>query len=73
MRQYYFNAYLTTEQCEAYYRGAVKYVVVTADSGERVQLQFHHLRPIIGSAGLRGRFRLSVSEQGAFQRLEKIN
>ena len=73
MRQYQFNAVLTAEQCLQYYQGKVKYVVVTADDGTRVQLQFRHVQPFIDSLGLRGRFRLTVSEQGAFKQLEKIN
>ncbi len=73
MRQYLFSALLNAEQCLAYYSGEIKYVLVTTDDGVRIQLQFRHLLPFIDSLGLRGRFRLSVSEQGAFVRLEKIN
>ena len=73
MQQYLFNAVLTTEQCLSYYRGEVKYVVVTTDDGVRIQLNFRHLQPFVDALGLRGRFRLQISEQGAFKRLEKIN
>ena len=73
MQQYLFNAVLSAEQCLRYYRGEIKYVVVTTDNGVRIQLHFRHLQPFVDSLGLRGRFRLQVSEQGAFQRLEKIN
>jgi hypothetical protein len=73
MRRYFFNAYLTTEQCVAYYRGDIRDVVVTADSGERVQLRFRHFQPFIDTIGVRGRFRLTVGSDGAFISLEKIN
>ena len=73
MQQFLFNAVLSTEQCLSYYSGQIKYVLVTADSGERIQLHFRHLQPFIDRLGLRGRFRLTVSKQGAFVRLEKIN
>ncbi len=73
MRQYLFNAVLSAEHCLGYYRGKIKYVLVTADDGQRIQLQFRHLQPFVDTLGLRGRFRLTISEQGAFVRLEKIN
>ncbi|MEH8019160.1 DUF2835 domain-containing protein [Rheinheimera muenzenbergensis] len=73
MPQYKFNAVLSTEQCLGYYRGEIKYVLVTTDEGLRIQLHFRHLQPFVDALGLRGRFRLSVTEQGSFQRLEKIN
>lgn len=73
MPQYKFNAVLSTEQCLRYYCGQVKYVLVTTDDGLRIQLHFRHLLPFIDSLGIRGRFRLKVTEQGTFERLEKIN
>ena len=73
MRRYFFNAMLSAEQCYGYYRGDIKNVVVTTDSGERVQLMFKLFQRFIGSDGIRGRFRLIVSEQGAFVSLDKIN
>ncbi|HEX5792610.1 MAG TPA: DUF2835 family protein [Rheinheimera sp.] len=73
MRRYFFNAMLSAEQCYGYYRGEIRYVVVTADNGERVQLNFRHFQRFIDALGIRGRFRLTVTEEGAFVRLEKIN
>ncbi|MDP5135449.1 DUF2835 family protein [Rheinheimera baltica] len=73
MQRYFFNAMLTTDQCYGYYRGEISYVVVTTDNGTRVQLAFRHFQPFVDSNGIRGRFRLTISEQGAFISLEKIN
>ncbi|HSG50628.1 MAG TPA: DUF2835 family protein [Rheinheimera sp.] len=73
MRQYYFSAFVTTEQCLGYYRGEIKNVVVTADSGVRVQLPFRHFQPFIDVNGIRGQFRLTLNAEGAFVSLEKIN
>ncbi|KKO46587.1 hypothetical protein WG68_04630 [Arsukibacterium ikkense] len=72
-RQYLFNAYLAKEKCLQYYQGKLRYVVVTADSGERIQLALKHFQPFFSDLGLRGRFRLFLLENGAFQQLEKIN
>tara|TARA_R110002126_G_scaffold38993_23_gene116080 strand:+ start:12206 stop:12430 length:225 start_codon:yes stop_codon:yes gene_type:complete len=71
--QYVFSAYLAREKCLLFYQGTVHYVVVTADSGERIQLSLKHFQRFFCSLGLRGRFRLTLTEAGAFQRLEKIN
>ena len=73
MRRYFFNATLSAEQCYGYYRGAIRNVIVIADSGERVQLAFRHFQPFVDMNGIRGRFRLTLTEHGAFVSLEKIN
>ncbi|MCS4307943.1 hypothetical protein M2404_002291 [Rheinheimera pacifica] len=73
MRRYFFNASLSAEQCYGYYRGDIKYVIVTTDNGERVQLQFRHFQRYVDMNGLRGRFRLTLAENDSFIALEKIN
>ncbi|WP_372626593.1 DUF2835 family protein [Arsukibacterium sp.] len=72
-RLFVFSAFLEREKCLLYYQGSVRYVVVTADSGERIQLGLKHFQPFFSELGLRGRFRLSLTQSGAFERLEKIN
>ena len=73
MQRYYFSMHLTVEQCQGYYSGAIRYVVVKADSGQRVQLLFRHFQPFVSAIGIRGRFRLTTEESGRFVSLEKIN
>lgn len=73
MRRYYFNISLCSEQCRQYYSGDIRYVIVTDDKGERIQLKFKHFLPFISSYGIRGRFRLTLDENFAFVTLEKIN
>ena len=73
MRRFFFTGSLSAEECYGYYRGLIKYVVVTTDSGERVQLHFRHFQRFIDSSGFRGRFRLTVDDNNAFIALEKIN
>lgn len=72
-RSYLFSAFLEVEKCQRYYRGEVKYVLVTADSGERVQLAFRHFQPYVTQLGIRGRFRLTINNHGEFLQLEKIS
>ncbi|OZB42017.1 MAG: hypothetical protein B7X50_05610 [Alishewanella sp. 34-51-39] len=72
-RSYLFGAFLSAEKCQRYYRGEVRYVIVTADSGERIQLAFRHFQPYLSQLGIRGRFRLTVNAAGDFLQLEKIS
>ena len=71
MREYHFSMQMTVEQCERYYRGSVKYVVVTCDNGLTVQLPIEKFRPYVTTNGIRGRFRLIVDDNNRFQALEK--
>jgi len=74
MQQLYrFRLELTSEQCLGYYQGIVRYVLVQAESGERVQLRAEHFRPFISHAGLSGRFELMTTATGKFVSLKKIN
>lgn len=72
-RCYTFSGFLSAEKCQQYYRGEARYVIVTADSGERIQLAFKHFKPYISQLGIRGRFRLTVADNGDFLELEKIS
>ena len=72
-RIYRFRLELTSEQCLGYYQGIIRYVLVQAESGERVQLGAQHFRAFISHAGLSGRFELTTSQSGKFVSLKKIN
>lgn len=73
MQQYFFSIVVSPEQCQRFYRGQTKYVVVTDNNGKKIQLLFNHFRPFINTLGIRGSFRLTLTEQAAFVALEKIN
>lgn len=72
-RSYTFGGFISVEKCQQYYRGEVRHIIVTADTGERVQLAFRHFQPYISQLGIRGRFRLTLTENGEFLQLEKIS
>lgn len=72
-RTYRFRLELTSDQCLGYYQGIIRYVLVQAESGERVQLSADHFRPFICHAGLYGRFELITTQTGKFVSLKKIN
>jgi hypothetical protein len=73
MRQYRFRLVLDVEQCLAFYRGAYTDVVVRADNGQTVQLPLRYFRPYISHTGVDARFVLTLTDQGKFSSLEKIN
>jgi len=72
-RVYRFRLELTSEQCLGYYQGIIRYILVQAESGERVQISADHFRPFISHSGLSGRFELTTTEMGKFMALKKIN
>ena len=43
------------------------------DGGKTVRFDAEHLRPFISSIGIRGRFRLILTEQNRFLKLEKVS
>lgn len=72
-RVYFFNGYLSPEKCQQYYQGEARYVIVTSDQGERIRLAFRHFQPFVSQVGIRGRFRLTVADNGDFLAMEKIS
>ncbi len=67
MKHYIFNIALSYLECENLYSSSIKSVVVTAVSGERVQIPSTSLRPFIEPTGIKGRFCLIVSKQNKIQ------
>ena len=73
MRQYFFTLAVPYVQCENLYITGNNAVVLTADSGERIQLPTVNLRPYIDRQGLNGRFRLVIDNQNKVKSFDKIN
>lgn len=73
MRQYRFAVKLDKSQCLAFYQGVITEVVVYSDTGQTVQLPLKHFRRYMQHEGLQGFFVLTVTNEGKFYRLEKIN
>lgn len=63
---FYFSLNVPYHQCQALYDGSAPHAILTADSGKRVQIPVNHLKQCINSAGLKGRFRLTVDENHKF-------
>jgi hypothetical protein len=50
----------------------LKTVVVTATTGERVQIPSTRLRPFVEPTGIKGRFCLTVNNENKIQSFERV-
>jgi hypothetical protein len=73
MKRYLFTISLSYLECENLYLAAVKTVIVTANSGERVQIPSISLRPFIEPTGIKGSFCLTVNKENKIQSFERFN
>ena len=73
MKRYIFSINLSYVECENLYLSNVKTVVVTATTGERVQIPSTRLRPFVEPTGIKGSFCLSVNAENKIQSFERIN
>ena len=64
---YTFTLSLPYSDCENLYVTGINSVVITADSGERVQVPTKNLRPYVSRDGLKGRFRLVVNQHNKIE------
>lgn len=72
LTHYFFSVNMPYSECESLYLGQVKYVVVTADSGLRIQVPSVNIRKFVDTRGLVGRFRLSVDTNNKIQELVRV-
>lgn len=63
---------LSAETCLAYYEGRVEQVVAVGLDGRRVAFPAVALRRIMTRDGVRGVFRLEVSEQGRLVSIRQV-
>ncbi|WP_083928559.1 DUF2835 family protein [Salinimonas chungwhensis] len=69
---YFFSLAATYRECEKLYRSPGGNILLTSESGHRVQVPCATLRPFLTSIGIHGRFRLTVSPANKIIRFEKI-
>ncbi|MDP4535268.1 DUF2835 family protein [Alkalimonas collagenimarina] len=71
MRQYHFVMHLSKDECLQYYQGHFRKLVVTAVSGERIQISAKHFHRFIQRDGIHGFFTLTLDSNGKLVRLVK--
>ncbi|TDF41814.1 DUF2835 family protein [Alteromonadaceae bacterium M269] len=72
MRQYFFTLNVSYLQCEQLYEPGRNVAIMTADSGERVQLPIVNLRPYTTKDGIQGKFKMVVSDQNKIISFDKV-
>lgn len=72
MIEYYFNLQLSYNECMDYYTGRYRSIQVLEDSGKTIRFAASNLRPFISSLGIRGRFRILLTRENKFIRIEKV-
>ncbi|MGR5143840.1 DUF2835 domain-containing protein [Photobacterium sp. DNB23_23_1] len=73
MKAYTFSMHITYQQFLQHYSGAASHVLVMTENGLRLQLPAARLRPFLTQLGIRGRFRVMVSEANKLQAIEQIS
>lgn len=70
MNQYFFSLNIPYQTFLSHYNGAASNVLVTTETGLRLQLPASRFRPFLSQIGLKGRFRLITDQNNKFVRLE---
>lgn len=73
MQTYYFSMFISYQDFELLYRGAVRNVQVTDDNGKTIRLPAVKFIPWLSRIGIRGRFKLTLGDDNKFISLEKIS
>ncbi|MFT7260461.1 MAG: hypothetical protein ACI9MS_002330 [Glaciecola sp.] len=73
MKRYLFTISLSYLECENLYLTAVKTVIITATTGERVQIPSFSLRTFIEPTGINGNFCLTVNRENKIQSFERMS
>jgi hypothetical protein len=69
--KYYFGINMTSQEFLPYYQGRIKAIIVTSNSGVRVEFPAMHLRNYLTASGIRGKFCLQT-QNNKFLSLDKI-
>lgn len=72
MIEYYFTLRLSYNECMNYYHGRFSSLQVVEDGGKTVRFSANHLRPFITNLGIRGRFRILLTPENKFIRIERV-
>lgn len=73
MKNYVFDIKMSYAQCQDLYVQQIRYVIVQAHSGEKVQLPKENLQKYLLPTGIHGRFELGVNSQNKIVYLHKVH
>ncbi|MGN1392967.1 MAG: DUF2835 family protein [Succinivibrionaceae bacterium] len=69
---FYFSISLTSDEVLAIYRGVIRRIMVITDSGLRLEISANHFKSFTTREGIKGRFKLVLSETNAFVSISKV-
>ncbi|MGF1726406.1 DUF2835 domain-containing protein [Photobacterium nomapromontoriensis] len=73
MKSYTFSIYISYQHFLNHYSGAASTVLVETDSGLKLQFPATRLRPFLSQMGIKGRFRVLVSQENRFHAIERVS
>lgn len=73
MKTFFFNIDVSYLKCEELYEPGRNVAIMTANSGERVQLPVSNLRQYTTKTGIKGKFKLTVSDENKIVSFEKLS
>ncbi len=66
------DMYISSDDYLRYYNGEVKTVVATAVDGRKVSFPANVLQCVVTHEGIRGRFAISFTSEGRFEKIERL-
>ena len=72
MQKMRFSLKLTSEQYQAYYKGAAKFVHVQADDGRSLKFPASELQKFVTHSGIEGHFEIVFNEQNKLVSLNRV-
>ncbi|MDT8372283.1 MAG: DUF2835 family protein [Gammaproteobacteria bacterium] len=67
-----FRLNIPREQAMRYYNGTVRFVIVHAENGQRIQFPAQHIRPFITQSGVQGIFSISFDDHHKMIGVERV-
>lgn len=71
-RELRFILDMTREEALNYYQGHIRFIVVTAKNGQRIQFPAENLRPFIEQDGIHGYFSLQFDDDNKLLELKRL-
>lgn len=71
--EHFFTIKASYHECLRLYSGNKKHVVIPDETGVRVSLPIHNIKPFITPQGINGRFHLTLSEHLKIKEFTQIS
>jgi transposase InsO family protein len=68
----YFNLNISREQALRYYQGTARTIIVTVNTGQKVQFPAEHIRPFIEQNGIQGQFSIQFNKDNKLIGLNRV-